>query len=364
MFSGALCLPWFFACLALAHHATADPLPITRSAPKNGTLYPQEICTEAAQCRTGRCVLTDRLRTGNEEDPYTYLPGNASEYVCDYVAVGDSGCRNFLDCAQGVCKHKRCKIGSIGDICIHNNQCAEICGHNGRCAPNPKVGSVYTGGICSNSTQCVSGSCISGFINRPDPFNRTKIDTVQDQACGAGGAGSKCRRDVDCSFSACRNSTCVVLQLGDRCSNEEQCAQGFCSNYGLKSGAPTVCQPSSSGVSCSSNNQCFSQHCIQPPCNYYGCPVTQCDRIPTLGTCRVSADCNRSTSICDTDHKCRLQDYERCTADSHCASRACLCTSKSCKYRTCGEPTQNTASTSLLSMSTSTAASSAKPSST
>ncbi|KAL9940737.1 hypothetical protein V8E36_000225 [Tilletia maclaganii] len=321
--------------------------------PANGTLYAQDTCKLDAQCYGNRCV--DNLDVTDVYDVTLPYLGSLPEYKrCDYLKLGEGTCRTYVDCAQGICKDKKCVLGKPGDRCLYNDHCESLCGLDGKCFNAPASGTLAVGEPCTSSSQCFSQNCDLNDLTRPLPYKPNVTHHVVDDGCYPANAGGQCIVDSDCQNSACRKGKCIVLSTGDACTSGYQCASTDCSTLGLPANATQpVCTLVPAGGDCfdGDGDQCYSGFCDLQPCEYGGeCgPTYSCRAEKTLGTCRVDRDCRSSNALCDgVDKKCRLKTAKACKTDEQCLSRSCT----SGKCAAAGSTTVTTTSSSSSSSST------------
>ncbi|KAE8228681.1 hypothetical protein CF326_g6382 [Tilletia indica] len=292
--------------------------------PSKGTLYPQDICGANSQCSSGRC-LSGLNFTSSTDQIYEYSGKYTYPTRCDFLDLGETRCRTYVDCDPGICKNSVCVLGANGDRCLFNQHCANLCGSDGICRALPPKGSVLVKQPCTADDQCVSGKCETDFISRPLPYNSGSSTYVMDKVCSQAPAGISCSQDSDCQNSACRNNVCTVLQLGESCSSFSQCATKNCP-FDAATGSK-VCATGATRYPCQSNSSCFSNSCVSnPTCDATStqCDPNRCAPVATLDTCRNSDDCDLDNASCDTDSKCRINRGKTCSAGDQCLSRSCI----------------------------------------
>jgi Domain of unknown function (DUF4382) len=103
---------------------------------------------------------------------------------------------------------------------------------------------IETGGPCSGSSQCYSGSCVAGL-------------------CAPGGSGSVCTMNSGCVSGLCQSGTCAPPTgaggTGATCSANTGCLSGSCING--------VCDPGATGQPCVASTDCTSGlSCVQGSC--------------------------------------------------------------------------------------------------
>ncbi|KAL9932017.1 hypothetical protein V8E36_009078 [Tilletia maclaganii] len=303
--------------------------------PTAASLFPQQHCLKSSQCTSGRCQAN--LPRTNKYDVIYELPiGSPPDPLrCDYLQLGESGrCRNYIDCAQGICKDARCVLGGQGDACLYTKHCGSslVCGLNGKCSLPPSTHSLGLSQPCLQDEQCAKGNtCKSGNVTRPIPGNSAGATLkVNDTICqGSINTDGRCVVDADCSSigGACREGRCRKLLGGEACVQNYQCETYRCESSSKGSSSSTTaksCQLTPYAYTCLLDHECFSGQCEYAMCTERGCgPRKQCAAIASGGTCRTSDDCAFTAQCVKADRKCRSEDGEVCRRGSDCLSGAC-----------------------------------------
>ncbi|KAK0545963.1 hypothetical protein OC846_005459 [Tilletia horrida] len=331
--------------------------------PQAHSVSPQHVCRADSQCQSSSCVsslgVTDQWGV---ELPYSQdLP---EQRKCDYLDLGSSACRTFIDCKQGLCKAGKCQMGADGDRCFYNAHCeSNVCGANGICQRPASNHLLGVGAPCSTNAQCLTGSCHVSQVTRPYPYNTSILHTVDDVACLAADAGGACHLDSDCDHLVCRSGKCTTIPNGQPCTEPYHCASNYCSvplggsSSSSNSGphnSSKICQLAITHNSCGHDDQCMSGHCELEPCAYGDASecgdIRWCAPVPTLGTCRSDLDCNSYNAVCSTsEHKCVKRAGKTCKTSAECESDVCT------KSRCGADPSPTKSITFILTTFTSTA---------
>lgn len=187
---------------------------------------------------------------------------------CQYLGLGQSGCRSNLDCGNGVCsKNGVCTAVANGSGCLFNNQCAKgsVCSLKGHCY-TPAPASLRTGHVCSDNSQCYNRlygcSVFLPNITRPSLDGKSTV-TLGDYTCGKAALLQACYVDSDCQVGACLPiddsnpsvKSCTLSLVGESCPRDLACSSGVCSTKTQK------CELASTGHQCTSDSGCFSNSC-------------------------------------------------------------------------------------------------------
>jgi hypothetical protein len=183
------------------------------------------------------------------------------------------------------------------------------------------VGTIATGGACTDDPQCAGEEAYCGF-------------TVGSGSCGRCvsyvGAGASCNDEHFCTgIFACSGGTCVLrgTQPGGACSTYggvNDCIDGFfCKPNTPDNGVDGTCSPGpkpgeacSFGVPCSASDACASGVCATIE---HVAPGAACDK---ARLCDAPALCFEGTCSVPTEHVTEGQpctgDHDRCVAGLDC----------------------------------------------
>ena len=291
-------------------------------------------CTEGTACTLSgnlHGVCTSGACTGCTADNACSTTG---AYGAGFICLQGTG-----DCVQGTC-HNNGDCG--GKICNSSHNCAActtatncsaaygtgyVCQTStgicvqGTCGSNADCGN---GGICNGSAACVSCGtsdaacvasygngfiCVSGGCVVGTCHTGTNCTTTPGQICNASHTCADCTDDTGCQASytdgrICVGTTCVV----GNCHNNAGCSNGqICTN--------NTC------VNCTTDNQCAGgQLCLSGGC--------------TTGNCRVAADCNDTTKVCNSNVCGACASNSDCTATGAYGANH-VCNSGSCVAGNC-----------------------------
>jgi hypothetical protein len=248
-----------------------------------------------------------------------------------------------------------------------------VCGDDNRCGPKPTVTagapSVTTGpsnATCPSNSACVAAgsakacSCNAGFNNCD---NNWANGCETQGKCPAGGV---CSDNSQCASGSCKDHYCqpvtnpTKVPNGGTCTEDSQCASGNCENGKCTAAEPTKVPPGgactedaqcSSGYACQ-NNRCMPTYCdAAKPCpNGYTCKQGACfpgkcddtNRCPTGYTCNrdgacMPGKCAADTPcppgyVCQNDGSCKKNDGAGscsgdadCKANGQCVNGSCFC---------------------------------------
>jgi len=323
-------------------------------------------CTTANQCTSGFCtdgVCCDNVCSGLCQACTTALKGGGLNGQCGAIVAGQD--------PQNEC----------------DQEPASTCGKTGTCNGAGSC-ALYT-----NGTVCQGATCAGNTLVNADTCNGAGVcidgGTMSCGAfsCNAGSCLGTCTNDTQCASGNYCNllmNTCTPkLGQGTLCSGNNQCALGFCvDGVCCDNGCTTECKscavPGSvgtctnvpaqqtdnspaclglqvcngagkcvdtNGQPCSTNNECFSQACIDLVCCENAC----------LGTCRACSNtktnqpngtCAPIASNSDPDNECvgltvcdgvgsctKLPNGATCSAGTECTSNFCVdnvCCENSC----------------------------------
>jgi hypothetical protein len=204
--------------------------------------------------------------------------GNGAGDVCELGTL----CSTSSDCHSGHC---------VSGICC-DRACDEICN-----------------ACTSAETGKSDGTCagrLKGFKPKTECFKNIAIGSQCD-----GGGNLQTFDAVDCGEYACAEGACLT-----QCSTSEQCStSGFCDG--------SACKPKqSTGASCSEDEQCTSGFCVgnqcadqvEPACDSDGhllrfrdgtkdCAPFACRDGACLDSCESIQDCVRPL-VCDPSSRC------------------------------------------------------------
>ena len=313
----------------------------------SGTSY---TCSNLISGSSGSCTLY--LCTGGSSCPSSCLTNSACSVTCianicvASLSATGAACDDDDDCVSGnSCDGSICRRDNL-QACTTNDQCVNTC----------------IGGICSNLAS-TSGTCDFGD-NNDCATHHSCVGTVcllnNGQSCGDG---------TVCSSGHCADSTCCNSTCDGNC---DSCATGSCiAQSSVCTGNCDVCSSSSGGYSCAANQatclgacdsctgsstsfsctpdadgsagspSCVPYYCdgaatsCPTSCAVNGdctgpCIVTTCSAtfVATGGACDEDADCSDSpyASSCDTDHICRRDTGQPCTAIDQCITNICSTT--------------------------------------
>ena len=280
----------------------------------DGILASGEACDDGNTANGDGCNSMCLIENGS---PCT-VDNECASGVCD--TVGSNTCEPANACGNGVIEgSEACDDGntSNGDGC--SSSCLR---ENGQ--------------PCTNDNQCQSTVCDTVGSNTCEPAN----------ACGNGkvDSGEACDDGGTANGDGC-SSTCL-LENGEPCTNDNQCASDTCDTLGSN-----TCEPANScgngavesGEYCddgnTSNGDGCSSNCLrengQPCTNDNQCASTVCDTVGS-STCEPANACGNGAveagEACDDggtangdgcSSSCLLENGEPCTNDNQCTSTVC-----------------------------------------
>lgn len=284
----------------------------------DGSGYCGHDCTSAADCGSGEMCFGI---SGLSRRQCIRFSGSSPS-----CAAGPTGCTSDAGCAAT----EMCNVGT------------------GICVPRTSTGTVPLGGVCMDSSECVSGlcsgglcsqacnwldvaSCPSGFYCNGQATGSCGSGLCQAGTAGAGALGAACVANTDCATLYCASArcsepcipggavacdpgyacqvgatpTCGSCQpergaLGDPCAMNEDCASGICATAGTTSFCTALCDPA--GTSCPPRYLCTAAGPVSvcvPDGGVLGSGcVTNEDCID--GICAREGDRGYCTRICDT----------------------------------------------------------------
>ena len=288
-------------------------------------------CEPANTCGNGALEGSEVCDDGNT------TPNDGCSAAC--LLENGEACTNNSQCASSVCD----TLGS--NTCEPANSCgngvlegSEICDDGGTANGDGCNSSceLENGQPCTNNNQCASNVCDTVGSNTCEPAN----------SCGNGVLeGSEICDDGNTSNGDGCSSACL-LENGQSCSNNNECASGVCDTLGSNTCEPAdVCGNGTldSGEACDDGGTANGDGCNatcelengEPCTNNSQCASNACD---TLGsnTCEPANTCGNGTvesgEACDDggtqngdgcNSSCELENGEPCTNNSQCASNVC-----------------------------------------
>lgn len=312
-------------------------------------------CTTNAECPTGFCVDGVCCESACDSACQTCNHPLSTPGLCaaQFDMTTDAACGAYT-CYAGKCASSCLWYGSVPfeGLCASGNYCAT----NGSCLPKKE-----NGAACAVAGECVSGLCADGVCCNstcdgacdacnvagsegtcsPMPDGATGSPACAPYLCDGISAAcpASCVADSDCvGGSFCDGGTCKTkLDIGQACSNELQCASGFCvDGYCCNSacnGACDACDVPGSYGSCTLRPAGTQ---AEPSCSPYLCDGT---RAVCPASCASDADCvekstcDLATSTCTMP--AGLPNGEACTSGDECQSSFCadsICCDTACEF--------------------------------
>ncbi len=284
---------------------------------ESGGSFCREPCSNAADCPSGeQCMPLSGGGTGacfpfvdNNPDPPT---GKANGEPCD----SSDECQSQL-CAGADPDYYCTQPCGASSQCPPGYVCYGLSGGGGGCFEDQGSGgapTIDTGGPCDDSSECVSGQCVSldggaGFCtddcstDTDCPCGMECFDTSGGFICGPGakiacvGDGGPCAADTECISGSCVGGICgtpCTVLGAEVCGATQGClrssattAEGLCANRGA----------TSDGKPCSVDTECMSLMCHDGQCSQPCSNDTQCSApmiceaavAGPLGACRLAA---------------------------------------------------------------------------
>ena len=324
-------------------------------------------CHDGTSCYAGSCVTL------------------GSDYsACECVAPG-SVCRDNADCCYsstctgGICTAQTCSPD--GDYCDTSDSGPGCCGGcnyegsycNGSYYYGSCQGTTESYGYCANegglSETGVTGTNPTGAYVSCSSGSGCYSGTCNAGECAGVEAGYSCRGNFDCVHgSTCVSGTCsaqTCIADGQYCDDYSASCCGtcndtgvgydyYCDNYyygsctswgyytynygtcGCDGGCPdTGVVPANplkvANATCSSNSQCYSQHCITPS----GGGQTKCECAAPGSSCQNSNDCCTGSTCsggmcqaqtCRADGQFCASDYDsNCCGTCNYTGQNCWC---------------------------------------
>ena len=332
----------------------------------------------------GACAngSTDALGVGSGQACETTFQCPAGDACvdgqCAKLCVADSYCPNKdQQCAGGICRVNDNPECRADEQCTDATSCQDVAGaycEGGSCHYHPKadrtacdraetpVGSLL--GLCARG-ECVECLAAGDCTNFPGLYPLCFSATCNWGVCGYVALPDQVCVDAYCEdgFAFARR-TCGALGLcpqatqpgascgGYACAVDAQSCRTSCTEKshcagGLLCMSDSVCDtPRGSGLSCSLDAECVSQHCV---CTGLSCAARAC--APNACACQYDADSN---GVCDGNLSdgsadapacvspqlciagaCSKAAGTSCSLDAECASKHCVCTGPSCAARAC-----------------------------
>jgi hypothetical protein len=260
------------------------------------------VCATNNQCGTGFC--TDGFCCNSACGATCQACSNAktggTNGSCGNVTGGqdpDNECA-AIACQTGACSGTgaTCGFSSSGTLCGSAQGCAagvqtnqDTCNASGTCVDQGTINcGVYAcngAGLICNTSCAVVGDCASGFVCKP--ATNTCVQCVTDPDCPMGQA-------CDGATNTCK------LDLGQTCSQANQCAGGFCAPEGV------CCNTACSGT---------CQTCAPP-----GGSAGTCVDVPTGFSDNT---CAAPTQACNSGQACDGAFGQACASNNQCASDIC-----------------------------------------
>jgi hypothetical protein len=243
-------------------------------------------------------VAPDAVLDVVDSGPPSQDDQNPSEQPTGSAQLSPLGaaCRSGAECTSAACVDGVCCGSSSCGACL---SCA-ITGSLGTCAPLPKLTedpksdctgtmgcdgagtcSQFNGNACKFTSDCLSGFCVDGVC----------CESACDQQCFScntgfqvrgmcrpliGGtdpsAATACDGRRSCSTSAATDVPACLLNNGESCDSNADCASGQCSAYYYDADGDTYGDPSRSIKRCDTGNA--------PPASYTATAGDCCDADP------------------------------------------------------------------------------------
>lgn len=299
------------------------------------TGYPYgEPCTDNCLCKSGNCNKENK-----ENQICTHPAGSYAGLDFDFCTNADQcrGGKCDATCSTGGSKKVCYTVKGAGAACTDSCQCGttgSIC-DGGFCTYPAQPGLTNTGGYCVYDRDCVSGRC--------DTTDTTNKCAEKLPLCEKCANDNDCSGDFICQGYANVEARCIHstnAPSGAACSTDGQCASGLCSIW-PGSGADSYCASTSGtcgglGWQNSGDEHCFNSRsqrgpgCTSSPCHRGEClPKELCSTCSggdwTQGTCPSGMICS---SVAGNTNQCIMGSNAAggmmCKYDAHCASGACI----------------------------------------
>jgi hypothetical protein len=295
-----------------------------------------DVPTDMDSCHVGSCNAGTPKQTQKQKGATCALGGGVNG-VC--TAGGTCvECNTSNDCtdpqkpvcnASNVCVAATCtdnmKDGAETDIDCGGPLCMKCDDGKACSAAN---GSDCKSGVCDSGTKtCKAPSCTDGVKNGNELGTDCGGDCLLASPAKTCPNGTPCNTGSDCTSTVCNNNVCGTLNLGLTCSTDIQCGSSHC--------VSAVCCDTAgcnAPKSCNGSNQFVgaqtcpagSGMCNTPTpvtCTPYVCKATGTG-CPT--TCAGDNDCTTG-NFCDATNKCvaKLADGATCTGNTQCTSGFC-----------------------------------------
>ena len=159
------------------------------------------------------------------------------------------------------------------------------------------------GDACSDTSECIEGTCHSGMCVSPKP--------VDD--------GAACTNNAECKSLVCTSAKCAagVAKTDTACLNNLECASGFC--FGGK------CTLKKDGAACTASTQCAGGTCYDSKCS---------SKKDVDAACTAASEC--ASNVCASS-KCR----KACTKKDDCKTGD-VCGTSDDKQFFCFKPSYDT----------------------
>lgn len=217
-------------------------------------------------------------------------------------------CQSDSDCAEGKCDtgQNLCLGSPVGAACSQPNDCFGLSCTNGLCASSSHGDSCD---IDNLGSEC-SGEMYCGLslTNIVAAHNGAYIYNVYQ--CLKATHFSSCSSNNDCESNYCLNNVCYAKSTGGSCTGDAECFSNNCSTG--------WCQASEEV--CSNDSDCNGKTCVQNKCydvSAYSCWNSEHDP-------QEETDYNCGGSCVDISGKLQCHAGQTCSYDRDCASGKCV----------------------------------------
>jgi hypothetical protein len=248
-------------------------------------------CSEPSNCLSGNCEV------GAAGSKLCCARACSALHLgCSADGSDCAGCEEgSTSCSDGI--SRSCNNGQVTE-----QTCGNGCDAAGESCNPPRP----TGALCDAAPQCESGLCaldVSSTLRCCDP--------------GCEISGRVCGGDGTCVCPAGREDVAGVcqLQLGQSCSQAEDCATGFCT--GTLAGGTVCCAQSCVGAFCTADGS----RCVQCDGSGASCDGTNSARCEDGALIQTPCNngCNTATGVCNG----LLPSGQACTTSGQCATNLC-----------------------------------------
>jgi hypothetical protein len=334
-------------------------------------------CVTDADCQTGHACVAGSCGKRQNGQACTKAGDCASDFCVDGVCCAEAcqgACKSCaLPSSMGHCAAAPAGAGDPHGVCT--DQGAQSCGTDGacdgaggcrkyrpgtQCAPERCDGNVYTpASACSATGQCVapqSLACAPYACNGARCFAACadNADCLAPNVCDAQGScgkktnGSFCSDEVECASGFCAQGVCCATACSGSC---QSCAlassMGLCRDVPAGAPDPAGGCAAQAASTCGTNGMCEAGACQKHlqgvPCADATCPASGTSHTPG-SSCDGAGRCVTPPATSCFPFRCGASVCKAtCAADADCATPA-VCTNGSCGLKspgaTCADGTE------------------------